>query len=142
SEVDAVAELARVHRALTASLILSVPAALLGVRGETRERLDKLTAAGFRLAAEGWEGEASDLAEAKSRGVHFLKFPANRLLDRERLRRKALSGTEVAEAAAAAGVTIIATGVARDDDAVGLIDLGVDMMEGDRFSGPRRMRSS
>lgn len=142
SEVDAVAELARVHRPLTASLVLSIPAALLGARGETRERLEKLTATGFRLAAEGWEGEASDIREAKARGVHFLKLPANRLLDRERIRRKALSGAELAEAAAAAGVTVIATGVARDDDAVGLIDLGVDMMEGERFSGPRRMRSS
>lgn len=141
-EVRAVAELARVHRALTTSLVFSIPAALLGARGDTREGLDLLTATGFRLAAEGWEGEPSDLAQVKSRGVHFLKLSANRLLDRERMRRKAPSGAELAEAAAAAGIAIVATGVARDDDAVGLIDLGVDLMEGERFSGPRRIRSS
>lgn len=142
AETKAVAELGRIHRALTSSLVFSIPAALLSARGEAREGLDLLTATGFRLAVEGWEAEPADLPQAKARGVHFLKLPANRLLDRERMRRKAPTGFELSEAAAAAGIAIIATGVARDDDAVGLIDLGIDLMEGERFSGPRRVRSS
>ena len=142
SEVEAVAEIARIHRALAASLVFSIPASLLGARGDVRERIDLLTATGFRLAIEGWDGDAADLAQAKSRGVHFLKLPANRLLDRERIRRKAPTGPELAEAAASAGIAIIATGVIRDDDAVSLIDLGIDLMEGERFSGPRRIRST
>jgi len=142
TEVDAIAELARVHRALPASLVFSVPAPLLAAGGETRDRLDQLTAAGFRLAVEDWEGLREDLAGVKARGVHFLKVPVNRLLDRERGRRRQIPGAELAEAAAGAGLAIVATGVLRDDDAVGLIDLGVDLMEGERFSGPRRVRSS
>lgn len=142
AEVEAVAELSRVHRALAASLVFSIPASLLTARGDVRERIDLLTATGFRLAVEGWEGEAGDLRQAKSRGVHFLKLPANRLLDRERMRRKAPGGQELAEAAVAAGIAVIATGVVRDDDAVSLIDLGIDLMQGERFSGPRRIRSA
>jgi len=141
AEVDAIAELGRVHRGLPASLVFSVPAALLVAGGETRDRLDQLTAAGFRLAVEGWEGARGELREAQARGAHFLKIPVNRLLDRERGRRRQLAGAELAEAAVEAGVAVVATGVARDDDAVGLIDLGIDLMEGERFSGPRRMRS-
>ncbi len=141
-EVEALAELARIHRALAASLVFSIPAPLLGARGDIRERLDQLTAAGFRLALEGWEGDAAELQQAKSRGVHFLKLPANRLLDRERTRRKASAGAELAEAAATAGIAVIATGVVHDDDAVSLIDLGIDLMQGERFSGPRRIRST
>lgn len=141
-EVEALTELARIHRALTASIVFSIPASLLAARGETQARLEALTAAGFRLAIEGWETETADAGPARSRGVHFLKLAANRLLDRERMRRKAPSGAELAEAAAREGITIIATGVVRDDDAVGLIDLGIDLMEGERFSGPRRIRSS
>jgi EAL domain-containing protein (putative c-di-GMP-specific phosphodiesterase class I) len=142
AEIDAIAELARVHRGLPASLVFSVPAPLLAAGGETRARLDQLTAAGFRLAVEGWDGEGAELRDTKARGAHFLKIPVNRLLDRERGRRRQLQGAEIAEAAAGAGIAIVATGVARDDDAVGLIDLGVDLMEGERFSGPRRVRSS
>jgi cyclic-di-GMP phosphodiesterase, flagellum assembly factor TipF len=142
AEVEAVAGLARIHPALAASLIFSIPASLLGARGDVGERIDLLTATGFRLAVEGWDSDATDLRQAKSRGVHFLKLPANRLLDRERMRRKAPTGPELAEAAAAAGIAIIATGVIRDDDAVSLIDLGIDLMAGERFSGPRRIRST
>lgn len=142
AEVEAIAELASVHRGLPASLVFSVPAGLLAAGGETRERLDRITAAGFRLAVEGWDGARTELAEVKARGAHFLKVPVNRLLDRERSRRRQLAGAEIAGAAAEAGIAIIATAVSRDDDAVGLIDLGVDLMEGERFSGPRRVRSS
>ena len=142
AEVDAIAELARVHRGLPASLVFSVPATLLAVGGDTRDRLDQLTAAGFRLAVEGWEGARAEIRDTQARGAHFLKIPVNRLLDRERGRRRQLPGAELAEAAAEAGISVVATGVARDDDAVGLIDLGIDLMEGERFSGPRRVRSS
>lgn len=142
AEVDAIAELARVHRGLPASLVFSVPATLLAAGGEARDRLDQLTAAGFRLAVEGWEGARAELRDVRARGAHFLKIPVNRLLDRERGRRRQLPGAELAEAAAEAGIGIVATGVSRDDDAVGLIDLGIDLMEGERFSGPRRVRSS
>ncbi len=141
-DVASIAELARVHKALPASIVFSLPAALLGAGGEIRQRIDQLTAAGFRLAAENWDGGAADAAAAARRGVAYLKVSANRLLDRERSRRRLAPGAELVAAAQEAGLAMVATGVARDEDAVGLIDLGVDLMVGERFSGPRRMRSA
>lgn len=140
TDVASIAELARVHKALPASLVFSVPAALLSAGGEAREGLDRLTASGFRLAAENWDG--ADAEAAARRGVAWVKIAANRLLDRERSRRRLTPGAELAAAAQSAGLAVVATGVARDEDAVGLIDLGVDLMVGERFSGPRRMRSA
>lgn len=141
-EIRSLAELAEVHKALTASLVLSVPASLLAAGGETRARLDQLTSAGFRLAAENWDGSAADAASVARRGVAFVKLAANRLLDRERTRRRMAAGAELASAAQEAGLTVVATGVNGDEDAVALIDLGIDLMVGERFSGPRRIRSA
>ncbi|MBX3531418.1 MAG: EAL domain-containing protein [Rhizobiaceae bacterium] len=141
-EVRSIAELAQLHKPLTASLVFSIPAALLSAGGETRQHLDLLTSAGFRLAAENWDGGGSDAAAAARRGVAFVKVAANRLLDRERSRRRGAPGVEIAAAAAEAGLTLVATAVSRDEDAVGLIDLGIDLMVGERFSGPRRIRSA
>ena len=38
-------------------------------------------------------------------------------------------------------MTIIAVNVANDEDAVSLIDLGIDLMAGPRFGGPRRLKA-
>ena len=57
-------------------------------------------------------------------------------------RRRGLPGVELAASAGEAGLTLVATGVSRDEDAVGLIDLGIALMVGERFSGPRRIRSA
>ena len=38
-----------------------------------------------------------------------------------------------------AGVDVIATDVQSEEDAVSLIDMGVDLMIGDRLSAPRRL---
>jgi cyclic-di-GMP phosphodiesterase, flagellum assembly factor TipF len=46
----------------------------------------------------------------------------------------------VLETASAAAIEVIATDVRSDEDAVGLLDLGVDLMTGARFSGPRRLK--
>ena len=37
-------------------------------------------------------------------------------------------------------VTIIAVNVANDEDAVSLLDLGIDLMAGPRFGGPKRLK--
>ncbi len=141
-EVRAIAELAQSHKGLASSVVFSVPAALIAAGGEVRDRIDQLTAAGFRFALENWDGNAADAAMARKRGVHQVKIGANRLLDRERSRRRTAPGAELAAAATEAGLSVVATGVARDEDAVGLIDLGIDLMVGERFSAPRRIRSS
>lgn len=141
-QVRSIAELAQLHKPLPASIVFSIPAALLAAGGESRRSLDLLTAAGFRLAAESWDGDAADAAAAANRGVAFVRVSANRLLDRERARRRGPTGAELAAAAGEAGLTVVATQVSRDEDAVGLIDLGIDLMVGERFSGPRRIRSA
>lgn len=142
SEVGSIADLAQIHKALTASVVFSVPAALMGQGGEVRDGIDRLTGAGFRLAVENWDGSGEDAAALARRGVAFAKISANRLLDRERSRRRMPSGAELAAALQDAGLSVVATGVGRDEDAVGLIDLGIDLMVGERFSGPRRIRSA
>jgi cyclic-di-GMP phosphodiesterase TipF (flagellum assembly factor) len=139
-EVRAIAELAAVHKPLAASLVFSVPASVAMAGGDVAAGLDALSAAGFRIAAENWDG--SDAVALRQRGVAFVKIGANRLLDRERSRRRMATGAELAAAAQEAGLAVVGTAVNRDEDAVGLIDLGIDLMVGDRFSGPKRVRSA
>jgi EAL domain-containing protein (putative c-di-GMP-specific phosphodiesterase class I) len=139
-EVRAIAELAAVHKPLAASLVFSVPAGLATAGGDVGAGIEALSAAGFRFAAENWDG--TDAAALRQRGVAFVKLGANRLLDRERSRRRMATGAELAAAAQEAGLAVVGTAVNRDEDAVGLIDLGIDLMVGDRFSGPKRVRSA
>jgi EAL domain-containing protein (putative c-di-GMP-specific phosphodiesterase class I) len=46
----------------------------------------------------------------------------------------------IVEQVNAAKATVVATGVSSDDDAVSLLDLGIDLMAGPRFGGPRRLK--
>ncbi len=141
--VTQIAETYRKHPALSESLVLSLPIHLVNGAGKRhKEAIARLVDAGATLAVEGWRGDARALAEYTASGVRFIKLSADRLLDREKRRERDLSGAEICEAAAAKSVDIIATGVDSDEDAVCLIDLGVDMMTGERFSGPRRLRHS
>jgi EAL domain-containing protein (putative c-di-GMP-specific phosphodiesterase class I) len=140
-EMRNLAELTSQHRALAKSVVLSLTADRFDVDGAARENLDKLTAEGFRLALEDWDGGSEDAAGAASRGVAYAKISVDRLLDRQKTRHGASSGPDMVEALSGAGIRVIATGVARDEDAVSLIDLGVDLMEGERFSGPKLIKA-
>lgn len=141
TEMGNLADLTAQHRALAKSVVLSLAAGDFDLRGTARENLDKLTMEGFRIALEDWDGSAEDAAGASSRGVAYAKISADRLLDRQKARRNGLPGAELVEALDEAGIGIIATGVTRDEDAVILIDLGIDQMEGDRFSGPKLIKA-
>lgn len=146
ADADAAAEIAQLfelHPALAAALVLSIPAetAASQARGVQRA-IARLMAAGVRLAVEGHVepiGSGAKLADGKA---SFLKLTCNRLLDRDKAKRKAPSGSDLAELAHVSGVTLIATDVATDEDAVALLDLGVDLMSGARFSPPRRLRGA
>jgi cyclic-di-GMP phosphodiesterase, flagellum assembly factor TipF len=140
-EMANLAELTSQHRALAKSVVFSLAADALQLAGTARENLDRLTLEGFRLAFENWEGGADEAGVAAARGVTVAKISVDRLLDRQKSRGNSLSGTALVEALAEAGIKIIATGVARDEDAVSLIDLGIDLMEGDRFSGPKLIKT-
>lgn len=140
-EMQNLAQLASQHRALAKSVVLSMMPPVLERKGKVRDNLDKLTAEGFRIALEDWAGSAEDAATAASRGVIYAKVSVDRLFDRESKRASDPTGAELVVALQEAGIQVIATGVERDEDAVGLIDLGIDLMEGDRFSGPKVLKA-
>jgi EAL domain-containing protein (putative c-di-GMP-specific phosphodiesterase class I) len=123
---------------LARSIVLSVPSRLFGAP-EHAQALAQLSAKGVRFAGEGWD-EAVSGASIGLEGVDFLKIPANRLLDRDRQRRKLVPAMTIIESAMANDVTIIAVNVANDEDAVSLLDLGIDLMAGPRFGGPKRLK--
>ena len=84
--LSAVLDMLQFYPDLARLLVLSIPAVSIGGRHE--QALDMLASKGVRFAAEGWD-EAVDMADPLPAGLSFLKVPANRLLDRERARRKA-----------------------------------------------------
>jgi cyclic-di-GMP phosphodiesterase TipF (flagellum assembly factor) len=140
-ELDGIAGTIALYPELAKSVLLAVPVALFDPKADVADALSRLAAIGVRFAAEGWvEGtdSATGLAEA---GVTAIKISAHRLLDRDRSKRKLAPAMEIVETASAADLTVVATEVATDEDAVSLIDLGIEMMIGERFSGPRRLKS-
>jgi EAL domain-containing protein (putative c-di-GMP-specific phosphodiesterase class I) len=146
ADADAAAEIAQLfelHPALASALVLSIPVetAVSQARGVQRA-IARLMAAGVRLAVEGHVEPIVSGAKLADGKASFLKLTCNRLLDRDKAKRKAATGSDLAELAHASGVTLIATDVATDEDAVALLDLGVDLMSGARFSPPRRLRGA
>lgn len=140
--VREIVDLLRLYPASAAALVLSLPAAhLTGPARRDEGGMAALSAAGVPFAVEGWPGAAQDIASLPGKGVAYLKLATHRLLEREKPRRGQVPVLDIAEAAHAAGLTIIATGVSSDEDAVSLIDLGIDLMLGELFSGPRRLKS-
>ena len=69
-----------------------------------------------------------------------MKLAGDRLLDRTRVRKGAPSGAMLLDMATAAGIDVIATDVHSDEDAVSLIDIGIDLMTGERLAPPRRLK--
>ena len=65
-----------------------------------------------------------------------MKIAAERLLDRAKVRKGAPTGAALVEMADGAGIDVIATDVQSEEDAVSLIDMGVDLMTGERLSRP------
>ena len=141
AEMQNLAQLTSQHRALAKSVVFSLDADTFGMRGKAQENLDSLTMEGFRIALEDWAGNAEDAKAAAARGVKYAKIPADRLIDRGHRKSGEPAGADLIAAFQAAGIEIIATGVERDEDAVGLIDLGIDLMEGERFSGPKVLKA-
>ncbi|MDP3897224.1 MAG: EAL domain-containing protein, partial [Mesorhizobium sp.] len=144
-DADAVRDLEdlfRLHPAAAMSLVFSLPGELFtNAPLQQRKSIAALAAAGIRFAAEGWDAGRDEIAALPGKGVAFLRLGANRLLDREKSRRRSAAASDIIEAANAAGLTILASDVSTDEDAVSLIDLGVDLMVGERFSAPRRLKS-
>jgi len=131
------------HSGLARGLVFSVPAEQFATKDNAvRHGIVRLTISGAVLAAEGWPREDDALERLKLQGVRIVKLSADRLLDRERTRRKSPSGTDLAELIDRSNMAIVAVDVASDEDAVALLDLGVDLMRGERFSPPRKLKPS
>jgi EAL domain-containing protein (putative c-di-GMP-specific phosphodiesterase class I) len=132
SEFAAVLTLLGQHPAPARSIILSAPADAIA-DGQHGQALALLAETGARLAAEGWSGSPEELEAMRGHGVSMLKLPAARLLDQPPASAQAIE--TLLSRAAAANLSVVATDVAGDEDAVRLIDLGVNLMTGPRFAG-------
>lgn len=139
TEFSTVLDLFRQYPSVARSVVLSIPADATEP-GQQREGLDVLAALGLRFATEGWPETPDALDAMRRNGVAFFKLPADRLLGRSRTRKSVASATALIEMAGAANIQVIATDVRNDEDAVALLDLGIDLMAGERFSGPRRLK--
>lgn len=136
TDIERVTGMLRQYPVMQASVVLSLPAPLLG--SDHAPALARLAEAGFGFTIE---AEADPIRSLLSnRAVRFVRLPVTRLISRGRLRKGRQAGLPILEEAAAAGIPVIAGDVAHDDDAVMLLDLGVDLMTGERFSAPRRLK--
>ncbi len=134
SAVERLAEAIGTDETLANAIVLSVPARMARRDAPTLAALQKITQSGVRLALEDLPA-TSDLALPAVPQVAFVKVPARRLLDEPRGER------DLPAQALSAGALVIAVDVESDRDAIALIDAGINLMSGSRFSGPRRIRS-
>lgn len=140
-ELSAVADLFDMHPALARSLALSVPASLFASgRSGRLAMLETLSEVGIRFAVENWNGSASEAQIMQNAGVRYIKQPATRLLGLAKYRGQLLDTHELVSAVADLDLQIIATDVTTDEEAIGLIDSGIDLLTGTRFGDPRRLR--
>lgn len=136
-----IAALVTIHPVLADQIVLSVPSSLLvPSTGAVAAGIDTLASSGLGFAAEGWDKPAAGIRMLRDRGTVALKLDADRLLGRLKARRGAATGAELVAAARADGLAIVARGIRSDEDAVELLDLGIDLMVGPRFAEPKRLR--
>lgn len=136
-EFTTVLDIFKLHPSLARSVVLSLPAEV-AESGQNASAVELLAGFGIRFAAEGWSGAQPE--HVKKAGIGTVKIAADRLLDRGKGRKAAADGVKLVESARGAGLEIIATDVQSEEDAVGLIEMGVDLMTGDRLAAPRRLK--
>ncbi|MEW9834572.1 EAL domain-containing protein [Mesorhizobium marinum] len=139
-ELAAVLDTFKLHPSLARSIVVSMPEDLLQSTEHT-EVFGQLSGLGIRLAAEDWPGSLDELETVKGSGAGMVKVAADRLLDRAKTRKGAPNGAAIVEMAEKARIDVIATDVQSEEDAVSLIDMGIDLMTGDRLSAPRRLEA-
>lgn len=132
-------DLFSLYPALAGSVLVSLPAA--AVAAADAEVLARIADHGLPIAQEGWNTAPDAAQQAKRRGVAVAKISSDRLLDRDRNAGERVSAASILEDARSAGISVVATDVRSDEDAVNLIDLGVETMSGTRFSGPKRLKA-
>ena len=137
---DAILERLRAHGRAARSIVVDLSPADLTEAGARPAMLDHLLDAGVGLCVDLVEERTPDLGGLRLAGARQVRLPASRLLGHTASRGHGARGPELAAAAREVGLAVIADGVASDDEALGLADLGIDLMSGPRFAGPRRLR--
>jgi len=137
-EFATVLDIFKLHPSLAKSIVVSLPSELLESRQHSAA-IELLASAGVRVAAEDWGGAKDALDKLGKSGVTTVKVAAERLLDRTKTRKNAPNGASLVGMATQADMAVIATDVASEEDAVSLIDMGVDLMTGAKLSAPRRL---
>jgi cyclic-di-GMP phosphodiesterase TipF (flagellum assembly factor) len=138
-EFATVLDIFKLHPSLAKSIVVSVPTELLETRQHSAA-IELLSNAGVRVAAEDWAGSQDALDKLRKLGVTTVKIAAERLLDRAKTRKNAPNGASLVATVTQADMAVVATDVASEEDAVSLIDMGVDLMTGARLSAPRRLK--
>lgn len=138
ADVERIADMLRLYPAMQRSVMLSFDAALLRVPSPSAEALATLADAGFGFALEADQQPFGSLLADPA--IRFARLPVSRLISRGRPRKGRLAGLPLLEEANAAGIPVIAEDVASDEEAMLLLDLGVDLMSGTRFARPRRLK--
>lgn len=139
--VTALAEMYAMHPSLARSLVLSLPGDLLtSGDGPEAATVARLFRSGARFCAEGLPAAGTDRLDTAC--TIFLKLPAAELLRTGGKEDAAGLSRSAVEKLRAAGIEPIAAGVDDDEVAMALLDSGLDLMSGARFSGPQRLRKA
>ena len=138
SAAGTVAEAFRINPALAEAVVFSLPpdvfAERLAVKGA-----NVLARHGAIFAAETWPDGADPMGQLATLGVTIVKLAAERLLRPATSKRGLVSGADIV-AAAGTQLTVIATGVTSEDDALTLLDLGIGQMSGPAISPLRQVK--
>jgi len=139
-EMAPVFDMLALYPAVARSIVLSLPLSVVLKPDQYAPAVSRLAEAGVRIAVEGWPETQDGAGTIRRLGASMVKLSATRLLDRDKARRKLTPAATVIDYAAAEDLTLVATEIATDEDVVSLIDLGIDLMCGERFSGPKRLK--
>ena len=137
-ELARVLDLFELYPPLSTSMLLCLPVSIAS--GRDRPAFERLAARKVQIVVEGWAGTRGSAGLTVKRGAVTLISSAALLLGRQAPGNFGAAPAEMVEEAAKLGLALVASGVANDEDAVGLLDLGIDLMMGTRFSEPRLLR--
>jgi cyclic-di-GMP phosphodiesterase, flagellum assembly factor TipF len=131
--VAEIGEMLRVHPAIAHSIVITLPARAL-LQQECCHAARALSDAGLTIAIDNWDDELAGSSGLPP--IAFIKLGARQLLDPSSRDK----GNGLREAADRLDARIVANDVVSDEEAMSLIDGGVDLMSGERFSDPRRLK--
>ena len=104
---------------------------------ESWQALNDMQSVGFLFAIDQIRHLNSDFAALGRAGFAFVRLNARSLIDGQSLGDRYVTGEELRQRAALAGVTIIADGIADADTQSRLVGCGVPLGEGTVFGAPR-----